>query len=259
MNSKVVDYCGDRRGRIVGIAANSSTWKQEAGTLQFSHSRKECQNDKIVWEGLLPVFGYSSKILPKTTWWRRWMGRNHIFYVVNLQFHELSKNPKSGLLSCRNNHWTSKWGSCMLWKFMASVVQKLEFLQFEIHWTHFSLWSPRDWTLHERASWTQMRVQVQKWIAQKKSVKKKGCALRREKSNCEPQVNLGSSELLEKDADPVILTPNQERVCTKWAIPLNEKVDHDSCKLSSLESLGDNDFETSYVNVSSLLSWKYCQ
>ena len=63
-----------------------------------------------------------------------------------------------------------------------------------------------------------------------------------------------------QDADPIILTQNQEHLCTKWAIPRKwEKVDNDSCKLSSLESLGDNDFETSYVNVSSLWSWKECQ
>ena len=30
----------------------------------------------------------------------------------------------------------------IFWKFMASVVQKLQFLQFEIHWTHLSLSYP---------------------------------------------------------------------------------------------------------------------
>ena len=113
-----VDYCGARRSRIVGITTNSSTWKQEAATHQFSCSGEQSSNDTVVWKGLLPVFGYSWRILPDTTWWKRWMGRNHIFYVVNTQFHELSENPKSGLLS--------SWSS----------------LQYEIQWTHLSLWYP---------------------------------------------------------------------------------------------------------------------
>ena len=57
----------------------------------------------------------------------------------------------------------------------------------------------------------------------KKSPKKKGCALRREKSKYELQVNLASSELLQTRCRHLILTPNQEHLYTKRTILLKEK------------------------------------
>ena len=69
------------------FTANSSTWIQGAGTHQFSCSGEQSSNDTVVWKGFLPVFGLWCKILPDTTRWKRWRGRNHI---------RVSKNPKSG-------------------------------------------------------------------------------------------------------------------------------------------------------------------
>ena len=93
---------------------------------------------------------------------------------------------------------------------------------------------PKDWTLRERASSTPKESSGPVMNCSKKSLKKKGCALRREKSNYELQVNLGNSELLEtrcrpyhsysESGSPVYEVSHS----SEW-----EKVDNDSCKLSS--------------------------
>ena len=48
-------------------------------------------------------------------------GEKSHFYVVNTQFHELSKNPKSGLLSLQE-HWLDQLVKFILWQLLASIV-----------------------------------------------------------------------------------------------------------------------------------------
>ena len=80
---------------------NGSPHTQAPGDREQGHSsfrvlENRVQMTQLCEKASFQYFGYRRKILPDTTWWKRWRGRNHIFYVVDTQFHELSKNPKSG-------------------------------------------------------------------------------------------------------------------------------------------------------------------
>ena len=59
MNSKVMITVEPEE--VEWFTAHSSTWKQGAGTQQFSCSGEQSSNDTVVWKGFLPVFGFCWK------------------------------------------------------------------------------------------------------------------------------------------------------------------------------------------------------
>ena len=185
------------------------------------------------------------------------MERNHIFYVVNTQVSRAFKESEVMLAIFTGTligpvsevHIVETHGE--------NGIEVGVLSQYEIQWTHLSLWYPErlnasgtSFINSEESSGPVMNC------SKEESKEEKGVRYEERKVTTSHKETWAAPSSWKQDADTIILTQNQEHLCTKWAIPRNEKVDNDSCKLSSLESLDDNDFETSYVNVSSLLIMK---
>ena len=118
-----VDYCGARRSGMV----HRKLKHLETGSRDTPFF--VCWRTEFKWHSCVKRLPSSIWLLPKTATKRQIDGKDGwgvITVVVNTQFYELSKNPKSGLLSSQE-HWLDQLVKFMLWKLLASMEKKLEF------------------------------------------------------------------------------------------------------------------------------------
>ena len=150
------------------FTANSSTWKQGAGTQQFVFWRTEVKWHSCV-KRLPSSIWFLLEILPDTTWWKRWMGENTFLcceYTISRAFKEsevrlaILAGTMIGPIS--EVHIVATLGEYCI------EIGVLFFFYSKSIGHIFRCDIPRDWKLRERASSTQKRVQVQWWIAQRR-------------------------------------------------------------------------------------------
>ena len=223
MNSKVLIIVEPEEVELLVSPQIQAPGNRKQRHTSFSCSGEQSSNDTVVWKGLLPVFGYSRKILPDTTWWKRWMGRNHIFYVVNTQVHELSKNPKSGLLSSQE-HLLDQLVKFIWWKLMARMVLKLEFSSIRNPVdTSFIVISRETERFRHELHQLRREFRSSNELLKRRVQRRKGVRYEERKVTTSHKETWAAPSSWKQDADTIILTQSQEHLCTKWAIPRNEK------------------------------------
>ena len=198
---------------------NGSPQTEAPGNSEQGHTSFRVLENRVqmtvVWKGLLSVVGYCRKLLPKYELMEKMDGEKSHFLCREFAISRAFKESEVRLAILTGTLIGPVSEVHVVETFGEYGIRVGVLFNSKIPWTHLSLWYPE----RLNASWTSFINSKQSsgpvMNCSKKSLKKKGCALRREKSIYEPQGNLASSELLETRCRPYSFLLRIRNTCVR--------------------------------------------